>query len=110
MTDLGIADLLLGLYEAAGRKVSPVTAEVYGTVLACFDDETGKEAGRRLWGHVSWEHPPSPGMVREEAQRILRVRDAGCPALPEQTGRTDANIARARIAEMSELLAERISL
>jgi hypothetical protein len=109
VTDLGVADMLLGLYEAAGRKVSPVTAEVYGTVLARFDDETGKEAGRRLWGHVSWEHPPSPGMVREEAQRILRAKSVECRAIP-QTGRTDANIARARIAEMSELLAERISL
>lgn len=84
MTEGGIMRMLEGLFAAAGRNVGITEAEVYGEALSAVTDKIGEEAGRRLWTHVSWEHPPSPRMVLEQVQAVIRGKRGDEPqrALP----------------------------
>lgn len=86
MTEQGVGELVARLFAAAGRNYGDTHLEVYADALETVPDDVGREAGKNLARHVSWERPPSVGMVMDEVQAILRNREPLVPALEEATG------------------------
>lgn len=86
MTEGAVAELVARLFAAAGRNYGDTHLEVYADALETVPDDVGREAGRNLARHVSWETPPSVGLVVAEVQAILRNRQELVPAIEEATG------------------------
>lgn len=74
------------MFAAAGREFGKTHLEVYADALENVDDEVGREAARNLARHVSWERPPSVGLVMDEVNAIIRNRQRSTPAIEEATG------------------------
>lgn len=87
MTEDGVSELVARLFAAAGREFGKTHLEVYADALENVADDVGREAARNLARHVSWERPPSVGMVLDEVNAILRRRALELPGIPEATGR-----------------------
>lgn len=86
MTEGAVAELVARLFAAAGRNYGETHLEVYAEALATVPDDVGREASRNLARHVSWDRPPSVGLVMDEVQAILRNRQPLVPAIEEATG------------------------
>ncbi len=86
MTEDGVAELVARMFAAAGREFGKTHLEVYADALENVSDDVGREAARNLARHVSWEKPPSVGMVLDEVNAILRLRQLETPAIEEATG------------------------
>lgn len=88
MTPDAIEALVIRLYAASGgREAVDVDFEVYADALENVPDDVGTEAGKYLTCTVDLvTHRPSPAMVRDQAQAIMRRRDMERPAIEEATG------------------------
>lgn len=86
MTNQGVAVLVAQLFAAAGRDFGETHLVVYRRALKDVPDDVGAEVVDALMRHVSWERPPSVGMVTDEVNAILRNRQTSTPAIEEATG------------------------
>lgn len=86
MTNEGVALLVAQLFAAAGRDFGETHLLVYRRALKDVPDDVGAEVVDALMRHVSWERPPSVGLVMDEVNAVLRQRQASLPALEEVTG------------------------
>ena len=86
MTPMAVAELVASLFIAASRDYGDAERTVYAKALARVDDAVGLQAVEELLPHVSWERPPSPGMVLRQVDAIYRGQRERTPAIPEATG------------------------
>lgn len=86
MTPVAVAELVAALFVAAARDYGDAERTVYAKALARVDDAVGLQAMDELLPHVSWERPPSPGMVLQQVNAIHRGQREKTPAIEETTG------------------------
>lgn len=86
MTNEGVALLVAQLFAAAGRDYGETHLVVYRKALENVSDDVGARAVDSLIRHVSWERPPSVGLVLDAVQAELRARQESIPAIEEATG------------------------
>lgn len=86
MTPSAVAALVAQLHAAAGRQYGETHLVVYAKALGMIPDEVGLLAADELIREVSWDNPPSVGMVIKQAQSVMRRREDEAKGLPESTG------------------------
>lgn len=86
MTPTACASLVAQLFAAAGRQYGETELVVYRKALELIPDEVGEITVDELLQQVSWDNPPSTGMVVKHAQVVLLRRLDAARAVPEATG------------------------
>lgn len=86
MTPTAAISVCVQLHVAAERDWGESTELLYEKALADVPDEVAETLVAELIRHVSWDNPPSTGMVVKHAQAIMRRRREETPAIPEATG------------------------
>jgi hypothetical protein len=86
MTPTASAALVAQLFAAAGRQYGETELVVYAKALHLVPDDVGQVVVDELVREVSWDNPPSTGMVVKHAQAVLRRRREAVSGIPETTG------------------------